>query len=232
MTKSSKVPATERVLEYIISEMDAGTLAPGSRINAARIAANLELSAAPVREALCVLAGRGIIELAPDRGAIMRSLGAEDILNIWKVLTPVAAIGLSEAATAIADGADTSGLVAAYERIVTDPGSDGPYQFLMTLNEWHYEANSLSGNPYVTHTFVSLGLDYWDRYLVQYIDVGGNIEKYLNTYARLNDALMAGDPLGATGVIEYHAQWSMEKIRQFADAQPKARRRRSKIKAV
>ncbi len=67
-----RVPATERVLDHILAEMDAGRLAAGGRVNAARIASTLELSAAPVRERSALLAGRGVLDLLPDRGAVMR----------------------------------------------------------------------------------------------------------------------------------------------------------------
>src|SRR6185437_8550501 len=89
-----RVPAAERVLDFILAEMDAGRLEPGSRVNAARIAGTLGLSAAPVREALSILAGRGVLELLPDRGAIMRPFSAQQVSQMWEVIAAVGAVGL------------------------------------------------------------------------------------------------------------------------------------------
>ena len=91
--------------DHILAEMDAGRLRPGSRVNAARIAANLTLSVAPVREALSMLAGRGVLDLLPDRGAVMRPLTAKDVEQLWEIIAPVGGVGLDLAARAIAAGA-------------------------------------------------------------------------------------------------------------------------------
>src|SRR5579883_2089348 len=89
-----RIPATERVLDYILEEMDAGRLGPGARVNAARIASTLGLSVAPVREALSILAGRGVIDLLPDRGAVMRPISPHQVSQMWEVIAAVAGVGL------------------------------------------------------------------------------------------------------------------------------------------
>ena len=53
-SEERRAPAVERVLDHILNELDARQLKPGGRVNAARIAATLSLSVAPVREALSV----------------------------------------------------------------------------------------------------------------------------------------------------------------------------------
>ena len=116
-----RVPAVERVLDHILAEMDAGRLRPGSRVNAARIAANLTLSVAPVREALSMLAGRGVLDLLPDRGAVMRPLTAKDVEQLWEIIAPVGGVGLDLAARAIAAGAIQATLRPRIEQSATSP---------------------------------------------------------------------------------------------------------------
>jgi DNA-binding GntR family transcriptional regulator len=220
-----RVPAAERVLDYILAEMDAGRLGAGARVNAAQISATLGLSAAPVREALSVLAGRGVLDLLPDRGAVMRIFTVRDVVQLWAVMASIAATGLSAAAEAITAGADTALLVERFEAIRDRPLETTPVAFLLRLNEWHHAAHSICGNPFVQEMMDRSGVAYWDRYLAQLIDVHGHIDGYLANYRRMHEAVMAGDSRAASAVMYYHADWSISLINASAAAQPIRRRR-------
>jgi DNA-binding GntR family transcriptional regulator len=221
-----RVPATERVLDFILSEMDHGRLAPGGRVNAARIASTLQLSAAPVREALSVLAGRGVLDLLPDRGAVMRPFLPNEVIQLWALIGPIGGVGVRLAGEAIANGADGSELDRLYERIVKQSRANGPLEFILSLNEWHYAANRIGGNPFVTEALDRLGIPYWDRYLVKLIDVPAHIGGYLENYRRLHDAVMAGDGRAAAAIVQFHADWSIELVREAAEKSGTRRRRR------
>ena len=223
-----RTPATERVLDYILDEMDGGRLAPGARVNAARIASTLGLSAAPVREALSILAGRGVLDLLPDRGAIMRPLSPEQVCQMWTVIAELAALGLRLAAAAVGSGAETSELVARHEQIGRDPLNVTPVGFLLRLNEYHWAAHRLGGNEFITPALERLSVPYWDRYLADLIDVRANLQGYLTNYRRVHEAVMAADGEAAAAIIRYHAQWSVHLIRErTAELNTRPRRRRS-----
>lgn len=222
-----RVPATERVLDYILGEMDAGRLAAGGRVNAARIAATLDLSAAPVREALSVLAGRGVLELLPDRGAVMRPFTPRDVIQLWALIAPVGSVGLTLAAEAITRGSNAAQLQAKFEAICERPREQTALGFILRLNDWHYEANELGGNPFVTETLDRLSIPYWDRYLVQLIDVHANIDGYLQNYRRMHEAVMAGDGRGAGAILHFHADWSVAMVKDAAAKHKPKRRKRA-----
>jgi DNA-binding GntR family transcriptional regulator len=225
-----RVPAVERVLDHILNELDAGRLQPGGPVNAARVAATLDLSVAPVREALSILSGRGVVDLLPDRGAVIRQLTPTEVVQIWHVATPVAVLGLDLAASAIVSGADPSHLVARYEAILDSPRAVSALQFFYRANEYQWAAHDLAGNRYLTLAMECLGVAYWDRYLAKLIDVHANIDGYLNNYRRMHEAVMAGDGTGAGEVFRFHAAWSIELIRKGTmDAVSLRRRRRTKI---
>jgi DNA-binding GntR family transcriptional regulator len=228
-----RVPAVERVLDHILEEMDAGHLQPGGRVNAARIAATLELSVAPVREALSILSGRGVVELLQDRGAIMRQLTPNDVIKVWQVVIPIGAVGLQLAASAIASGADSSTLVEKYAAIRDNPRAIPAVQFLIRTNEYHWAAHDIARNRYVTLAMDCLGVPYWDRYIVKYVDVQANLDGYLSNYRRMHEAVMAGDGPAAGEILRFHAHWSMDLIRKRAmEAVPLLRQRRPKAGAA
>ena len=63
---------SERVKDRILTWILTGELAPGSRIVETRVARQLGMSQAPVREALRDLATLGFVEVRPYRGARVR----------------------------------------------------------------------------------------------------------------------------------------------------------------
>jgi DNA-binding GntR family transcriptional regulator len=71
--------ALEAVREAIV----AGRLRPGERIKEIPLAADLGFSRAPVRDALRLLERDGLVELVPNRGAIVPELHAVDVLEVY-----------------------------------------------------------------------------------------------------------------------------------------------------
>src|SRR5690606_40773413 len=68
----------EHIVEGIVDGVMAGRFAQGQRLIAADIAEEFNVSRAPVREALHMLAGEGVVELTPNRGARIRRLNVDD----------------------------------------------------------------------------------------------------------------------------------------------------------
>ncbi|GIW25006.1 GntR family transcriptional regulator [Meiothermus sp.] len=63
----------------------AGSLLPGARISEPGLAQELGISRTPVREALQRLAQEGLVELLPGKGARVRVLSAEEVLEVYEV---------------------------------------------------------------------------------------------------------------------------------------------------
>lgn len=62
-----------------------GTLAPGERIVESTIARQLQVSRAPLREALWLLANAGLVHLKAHQGAFVARLSLQDIREIFEV---------------------------------------------------------------------------------------------------------------------------------------------------
>jgi DNA-binding GntR family transcriptional regulator len=72
--------------ELIIS----GKLRPGEFIRLDRLAADLDMSATPVRQGLVTLRGEGFVRLEPRRGFVVAELREADILDMFSVQAFVA----------------------------------------------------------------------------------------------------------------------------------------------
>src|SRR3990172_11947171 len=74
-----------------------GELASGSRLVQAELAAMLDVSTTPVREALRDLATEGLVQFDPHRGAIVSELSSEDVHAISAFRTVLDPLALGRA---------------------------------------------------------------------------------------------------------------------------------------
>jgi DNA-binding GntR family transcriptional regulator len=76
----------EQVAERLRQSIVAHTLAPGSWIDEQAIAAELGISRTPLREALKVLAGEGLVTMKLRRGAYVTEVSARDLDEVFHLL--------------------------------------------------------------------------------------------------------------------------------------------------
>jgi DNA-binding GntR family transcriptional regulator len=69
-----------------------GRLAPGARLNERLLTAQLGVSRTPLREAFKVLATEGLVELLPNRGAIVSQIDAERLSETLAVMGALEAL--------------------------------------------------------------------------------------------------------------------------------------------
>ena len=68
-------PRVRDLLEEAILE---GELKPGERLRAEALAQRFGTSRTPIREALLQLEGQGLVEVEPNRGAVVRAFDRDD----------------------------------------------------------------------------------------------------------------------------------------------------------
>jgi DNA-binding GntR family transcriptional regulator len=93
----------ERVKDVILQRIVSGHYAPGSRLVETRIAQELGVSQAPVREALRDLEQLGCIVHEPFRGCSVRAFSAEELLEAFPVRAALEALAAQLAAERISE---------------------------------------------------------------------------------------------------------------------------------
>lgn len=86
MDEARRQTSVERVIAGIERAISSGELVPGQRLVEADLTERLGASRGAVRSALQYLAGDGVVELLPNRGARIRKFGAERLREIMEVL--------------------------------------------------------------------------------------------------------------------------------------------------
>jgi DNA-binding GntR family transcriptional regulator len=61
-----------------------GHFQPGEKINEVRLGIDLGVSRTPLREAIRTLGSEGLLDLVPNRGAIVRSFSLDDVLDMME----------------------------------------------------------------------------------------------------------------------------------------------------
>lgn len=79
------VTYSKQVVDALKNMLLQGELEPGDRVNEVRIAEELGISRAPVREALHMLTTEGLIEIRPQKGKFIRKLSPQEVHNSYFV---------------------------------------------------------------------------------------------------------------------------------------------------
>ena len=89
----------ERLRDLIIQ----GELAPGVKLNERVLCERLRTSRTPVREAIKYLASEGLVELVPNRGAIVTPITAATVREMFVILGALEALAGELACTNVSD---------------------------------------------------------------------------------------------------------------------------------
>jgi DNA-binding GntR family transcriptional regulator len=75
----------QAIVQSLLTEVFQGRLRAGQHLVTQNLASRFGVSHTPIREALIALAGIGVIDLLPNRGAVVRRVSARDVREICQV---------------------------------------------------------------------------------------------------------------------------------------------------
>jgi DNA-binding GntR family transcriptional regulator len=100
-----EVPLTRReaVVQRLRQEIASGTLAPGTLLKDAELAARLGVSITPVREAITQLAAEGLVDISPNRTRKVAGFSHKQALEIVDVMELLACAGFERGVENLTD---------------------------------------------------------------------------------------------------------------------------------
>src|SRR5437016_13601477 len=75
----------QRIVQSILTDVFRGGLSAGRHLVTQELAERFDVSHTPIREALIALAGIGIIDLVPNRGAVVRRVTTREVREVMQV---------------------------------------------------------------------------------------------------------------------------------------------------
>lgn len=100
---STRQTAHEFVRSVLRRAILNGELVGGTRLVQAEIAATLDVSTTPVREALRDLATEGLVRFDPHRGAIVAELSTDDVHDIYEIRMVLEPLAMRQAVPHLSD---------------------------------------------------------------------------------------------------------------------------------
>lgn len=84
--------ASAGIVRSLTEDIVSGRLPPGRKLEELVLAERFEVSRTPIREALRELASRGLIDLQPRKGGIVRSIGLADLSDMLEAMVELEAL--------------------------------------------------------------------------------------------------------------------------------------------
>jgi DNA-binding GntR family transcriptional regulator len=200
----------EQVKEVLLERILRRELAPGDRLVETRIAQELGTSQAPVREALRDLELLRLVESVPFRGARVREVRDEDLLEVFPVRTVLEELAAREAARR-ANGdvrpleREMSGMRAAAKR--GDPRKQVSHDVA-----FHRAVVELAGNAALLQSWLVLGIEvstafgtYWTYF---------DRHELVDFHLPILEAIRSGDAQRAGAEARKHVQRTERVVRR------------------
>lgn len=201
--------SSDRVLHTIIQGLLSGRYNPGERVVARQLAEELDVSIVPVREAIHILAGEGVVELSARKGARIRTLNKEEVGNWWEIHGAVGKVGVRFAAQRIGRHEDSvAKVVDAMDLIRENAGQLDGFDFVMILLRYHMVLHDVADMPELNEATRRLGIFFWAIFFPEYIPMKDYAAGYIQNHQRVTDAIVSGDPSAAEAAYQYHIDWS------------------------
>jgi DNA-binding GntR family transcriptional regulator len=143
--------ATARLRDMIVE----GRIAAGARLNERVLTEELQVSRTPLREAFKILAGEGLVELQPQRGAVVATLGASHIEAAFEVMADLEGLAGELAAKRIEAHELAEIRALHFDMLASHARRDLPGYFRANMGI-HARINSAARNPVLTETFQRL----------------------------------------------------------------------------
>jgi DNA-binding GntR family transcriptional regulator len=132
-----------------------GSLEPGSRLSERQLGVELGVSRTPLREALRSLAGEGLVELLPRRGARVARLHEAEVDHIFAVLESLEALAGALACEAMSD-ADIAAVKSLHTRMVEAYKASDEDAFFDLNRQVHERILVGAANPVLMRMYESL----------------------------------------------------------------------------
>lgn len=197
----------DEVAAYVRDLILTGSLRPGTRIDQEAIAAALDVSRSPIREALVILGQEGLLDVTPRRGASVAHLAPEDIVDHYELYGVVAGRAAAMAAETLEDTqiAELEAIHARFsEHRNGGDGQDGSDDLSRLNFEFHRILNTVA--PRRTRWLLrllerSVPTDYYEF-------ADGWNRRAIDQHAAILDAVIARDPDRARQAMEAHLRQS------------------------
>lgn len=202
------------VAERLRSEIQHGTLAPGTRLRQNDVAKRFGVSTTPVREAFAQLQAEGLVRIDPHRGAVVFHPSVDDVLEFYEIREALESLAVSLAIRKIEpDAAERlAGLIA------TMRGTEDPRAWLRLNHEFHLQLYACAGKPRLSWLIDNLR-DASAPYIHMFVTSRPLSERADEEHQAILDACLSGNATAAKRAIRDHLRHASTDLSTFLGQQ-------------
>lgn len=198
------VPLGHHAADSIRDAILQGSLRPGERLVESTIAAQLNLSRGPVRDALKQLAFEGLVVIVPRRGTFVSQLDRADIREISTLRAVIEGL----AARLLAERRDQAAVDRLEELLneMARAGDADPVRFATFDLKFHETLVLASGHRRLYQSWTNLRTQIW--MFIRETRLGNlrSAERTREFHETIVRAIRAGDPAEAERAARYHSE--------------------------
>ena len=203
----------EALAATILAEIFNGTLVAGQRLVAQDLAERHGVSQTPIREALIALAAIGMIDLLPNRGAVVRRVGEREVREVCQVRRILECEAVRTACGIMtAESLDEIGDAIRQIRSRCDAANEDLVRIALVVDSRLHDAIAAAcGNELLAREIGRLKLLFrafrdgsWERVATQ--NDYSRLAIEADEHMRILDALKANDAAGAADAMAQHIQ--------------------------
>jgi DNA-binding GntR family transcriptional regulator len=200
--KFDNATLAERVHQLLREDILANKYPPNEPLPEEVIAASLDVSRAPVREALRNLAAEGLVKIIRRQGAVVNSLSAQEFLEAYQIREALEVLALRLAFPHLQQSHLTQ--LESLNREMTNFARGGFFdKFFSADANFHSLFVEQSNNQKLQEVYCPIA-NQMRRYYIPAFDLKGGIERAIEEHQNIIYALKDGDSQQAAIILSEH----------------------------
>ncbi len=201
------------VVDSIVDGVMRGRYVPGQRLIAADLAEDYGVSRAPVREALHMLAGEGVVELVANRGARIRRLSVAELVDFLEFTEAICVLGVRLATSRMGQEEPRAEVIRHYDAVEEAWARRHARDFVVALYQYHIALNRIGGNRFLEFFYERPYIRFYTLLLADLVP-GFNWDKYIDNYRLIHATILSGDSHTAVVHFASHIRWVLSNMRR------------------
>ena len=200
--KFANVTLAQQVYDHLRQNILSNAYPPSAPLPEEALAARLNVSRVPVREALRRLAAEGLVTLTPRQGAVVSSLSRKQFLDAYRLRGALEALAIRLAVPRLnPDDLDRLDAIDAEMRAYA---ADGDSDAFFTANAaFHAVFIERADNDYLRATYEPL-MDGLRRYRSPSADLRGGLDRSVEEHEAILSAVRRSDAAEASRLLSEH----------------------------
>lgn len=194
----------ERITSTLRDSIVEGELASGQRLKEAELCRALGISRTPLREAFKVLAGEGLIDIQPNRGASVARADAGEIVELFAVIAELEALAAATCARTIS-AENLARLELLHRELLHQHQAENLHDYFAINDRIHRAVVLAAGNRVLVDTHRRL-LERARRTRYQALLVAGRRDESVAEHEALMAAIRGREPAKAARIARQHVR--------------------------